>query len=93
MYEAKFSKFKANKAQRDFQPEKKTETTKPTRHEIEPESQDPDCVFSRLKVSERDKMHYYLLKWIFNAIKKTSTPTEHRELKGQEYIEKKEFLL
>jgi len=98
MYEAKFSKFRANRACRDEKPKaslsEAKSVQKPPRQEPTASLQDPDDIFRKLKVSERDKMHFYLIKWIFNAIKRSPEPSskEFRELKGLDYIEKREFV-
>lgn len=47
-------------------------------------SKDP---FKRLGVSNEDKMTFFLLKWIFNAIKRDSLPDDHKLL-GKPYITK-----
>ena len=47
-------------------------------------SKDP---FKKLGVSNEDKMTFFLLKWIFNAIKRDSAP-EDPKLKGKAYVTK-----
>lgn len=47
-------------------------------------SKDP---FKRLGVSNEDKMTFFLLKWIFNAVKRDS-PLEDTKLQGKPYITK-----
>lgn len=47
-------------------------------------SKDP---FRRLGVSNEDKMTFFLLKWIFNAVKRDS-PLEDTKLQGKPYITK-----
>ena len=42
-------------------------------------------------VSKEDKMTFFLLKWIFNAIKLESDK-EDKVLKGQPYVTKKELI-
>jgi hypothetical protein len=46
--------------------------------------------FRSLGVSNEDKMTFYLLKWIFNAIKKESS-VEDPKLKGRSYITKSDL--
>jgi hypothetical protein len=47
--------------------------------------------FRSLGVSNEDKMTFYLLKWIFNAIKKESS-VEDPKLKGRSYITKSDLI-
>ncbi len=42
-------------------------------------------------VSKEDKMTFFLLKWIFNAVKLESDK-EDKVLKGQPYVTKKELI-
>jgi hypothetical protein len=43
--------------------------------------------FKKLGVSNEDKMTFFLLKWIFNAIKRDSDPADPK-LKGKPYVTK-----
>ncbi len=47
--------------------------------------------FKFLGVSNDDKMAFFLLKWVFNAIKRVSEP-EDKELKGMSYVTKKDLV-
>jgi len=47
--------------------------------------------FKKFGVSQEDKMTFYLLKWVFNAIKLDSDPDDPRH-KGNSYVTKKELI-
>lgn len=47
--------------------------------------------FKVLGVSAEDKMTFYLLKWVFNAIKLTSDADDSK-LKGKKYMKKAELV-
>ncbi len=51
------------------------------------QSQKDGDKFQKLGVSSNDKMTFFLLKWIFNAIKRESDPDDPR-LKGLPYMAK-----
>lgn len=48
-------------------------------------------VFKRLGVSNEDKMTFFLLKWIFNAIKRDST-VDDTKLQGRPYLTKQDLV-
>jgi len=48
---------------------------------------DKNDPFKKLGVSTEDKMTFFLLKWIFNAIKRESSD-EDPKLKGRSYVTK-----
>lgn len=50
-----------------------------------------DDPFTYLGVSAEDKMSFFLLKWVFNAIKIESSKNDEL-LKGQPYVTKKEVV-
>ncbi len=52
------------------------------------QSKDP---FKLLGVSSQDKMTFYLLKWVFNAIKLDSDPSD-KQLQGKPYVTKSELV-
>ena len=47
--------------------------------------------FKLLGVSSEDKMSFFLLKWVFNAIKLDSDPAD-KALQGRPYVQKKELI-
>lgn len=47
--------------------------------------------FKLLGVSNEDKMSFFLLKWVFNAIKRNSS-REDSLLKGQQFVNKTELI-
>lgn len=47
--------------------------------------------FRNLGVSNEDKMTFFLLKWIFNAIKRESSDDDPK-LKGQSYVTKTDII-
>mmetsp|Transcript_16336 Transcript_16336/g.11507 ORF Transcript_16336/g.11507 Transcript_16336/m.11507 type:complete len:95 (+) Transcript_16336:934-1218(+) len=47
--------------------------------------------FKKFGVSQEDKMTFFLLKWVFNAIKHDSDIDDPR-LKGKPYVTKKELI-
>jgi hypothetical protein len=56
--------------------------------QLEKEQMDP---FKELGVSKEDKMTFFLLKWVFNAIRQPGDPKDHK-LKGKDYIDRKELV-
>jgi hypothetical protein len=56
--------------------------------QLEKEQADP---FKQLGVSKEDKMTFFLLKWVFNAIRQQGDPKDHK-LKGKDYIDRKELV-
>ena len=50
-----------------------------------------DDPFKLLGVSNEDKMAFFLLKWVFNAIKRESD-SDDKELKGEPYVTKKDLV-
>jgi len=46
--------------------------------------------FRKLGVNNEDKMTYFLLKWVFNAIKRDS-PEDDAKLKGSSYVTKSDL--
>lgn len=50
-----------------------------------------DDPFKLLGISNEDKMTYFLLKWVFNAIKLDSDPAD-KQLQGQPYVQKRELI-
>ena len=47
--------------------------------------------FGALGVGSADKMTFFLLKWVFNAIKRDSTESDSK-FKGQSYISKADLV-
>jgi hypothetical protein len=56
--------------------------------QLEKEQVDP---FKELGVSKEDKMTFFLLKWVFNAIRQPGDPKDHK-LKGKDFIDRKELV-
>ena len=50
-----------------------------------------DDPFKLLGVSNEDKMAFFLLKWVFNAIK-IDSDSDDQHFKGQPYVTKKEMI-